>query len=176
MRNSNILRAFIIVIVWIAIGKTHAQTIDESLELMVSVAKQELNAPPPSQFDPLALNAKLVWSENREQVAVVMKVSLLTDWHVYAAVSRKSPFIATKVKLILPDEGFTPLGEWEEPIAESYDEEASVYKGEELFFVRYFEVDKDSKADDKLKCGLYYQACDPNKCFPPKTKMVDLIK
>ena len=168
------LKVFIVTIGWTMTSKISAQSIDASLELMVAVAKQELNTPSTTRFDPLALNARLVWSEKKDQVAIVMKVSMLTDWHVYATVSRKSPFIPTEIKLTLPEEGLTPLGEWEKPYAERYNEQASIYRGDELYFIRYYQANKNLKLEGKAKCGLYYQACDPNKCFPPKTKMVDL--
>jgi len=174
MMNNILLKVSIVISALLMANKIPAQSIDGSLELKVAVAKQKLNTSSPTRLDPLALNAKLVWSDNNDQLAIVMKVSLLTDWHVYSSVSRKSPFIATEIKLALPEEGLMPLGEWEKPYAESYNEQASVYRGDELFFVRYYGVARNLRLDGKLKCGLYYQACDPYKCFPPKTKMVDL--
>lgn len=174
MIRSSFLRVAVSVFGWLLIGKTHAQTIDESLVLMVAMAKQELNTPDPTRFDPVALNARLVWSEDKGQLAIVMKVNLLADWHIYASVSKKSPFIPTQIKLMLPGQGLTPLGEWEKPYEESYDEDANVYVGEELLFVRYYKVDKNVNFVDNARCGLYYQACDPFKCLPPRTKVVVL--
>jgi hypothetical protein len=37
------------------------------------------------------------------------------------------------------------------------------------------EIDAASlKAGMVIKCGLYYQVCDNNKCFPPKRELVEL--
>ncbi|AUP80514.1 protein-disulfide reductase DsbD family protein [Flavivirga eckloniae] len=169
----NLFNAFFITLALTNVG---AQTIDESLELMVSVAKQDLETPSPTRFDPLQLNGAIVWSENKKQLAVVMKVELLTDWHIYASVTKKSAFIATKIKTKFPEKGLVPLTDWEKPNEEAYNKSSSVYIGDQLFFIRYYKVDQTFNASTSLKCGLYYQACDPFKCMPPKTKMIDLIK
>ena len=98
-------------------GKLYAQSIDESLELMAYVAGQELDVALPTQHDPVKLNATVVFAENRKQLAIVMKINLLSNWHIYSDVNNESPFIPTEVEVNLPDEGLIPLGDWEKPPA-----------------------------------------------------------
>ena len=151
-----------------------AQVIDESLQLKASVAFNEIEIPEPNRFDPLGLNAKIVWSENKEQCAIILKVELLTDWHIYASVTSASPFIPTEIELELPEKGVISISEWELPESEYYNEDCMVFVGEELHFIKYFKVEKGTVLNGNIKCGLYYQACDPYKCIQPQTKMVSI--
>ena len=153
----------------------YAQCIDESLELMVYVAGEELDVELPTQQDPVKLNATVVFSENKEQLAIVMKVNILSNWHIYSDVNSKSPFIPTRIEMEIPNDGLIPLREWEKPLAKKYDDNTQIYEGEDLLFIRYYKVGELLKFDTTWKCGLYYQACDPFKCHRPETKMIDLV-
>lgn len=151
-----------------------AQTekINSNLELMVEMEQMDMITSTPTALDPLRLNAKVVWSEDKAQLAVVIKANLLQNWQIYAFASDKSAYITTELKFESPN-GLSPLGEWQKPKAKYYSDDVTIYKGE-VIFTRYYKVSKVFNSDKPIKCGLYYQACDPNQCFPPKTKMLDL--
>ena len=146
--------------------------IDADLELMVEMAQLELSTSQPTALEPLALNAKIVPSENKQQFAVIMKATLLQNWQIYAHAADNTAYITTSLKLTMP-EGVKAISEWIKPEAEYYTKDISVYKGE-VSFVRYFERNEQQSANTTIKCGLHYQACDKSMCFPPKTKMIDL--
>ena len=144
-----------------------------SPELMQKVkrASARLLIPEPNDMDPVTLNATLVWSADKSQLAVVMKVDVLTTWHIYAHVPRTQPYIASELELDLC-KGVSPIGSWEKPSSKPYDEGIYVYDGE-LIFVQYCSVASSARSG-KISCGLYYQTCDVNKCFPPQTKSKQL--
>jgi hypothetical protein len=64
--------------------------------------------------------------------------------------------------------------EWQSSAGIPYpgDDGLFVYEGKVTFSVG---IDcSGAKAGSVIKCGLYYQACDINKCFPPKKKFIYL--
>lgn len=107
-----------------------AQTekINSDLEMMVEMEQMDLATSKPTALDPLRLNAKVVWSEDKAQLAIVMKANLLQNWQIYAFASDKSAYITTELKLELP-EGLSPIGEWQKPKAKYYSDEVTIYKG-----------------------------------------------
>ena len=127
----------------------------------------------PSVLDPLALNAKIVWSVKKDQLAIILKANLLENWHIYAHTEKESPFIMTELRSTLP-EGLSPIGELIKSDPFNFSEGVYVYE-EELFYISFFEVNQELLKDtDVIKYGLFYQACDDFQCFPPVAKMLDL--
>lgn len=120
-----------------------------------------------NELDPLSLNARIVWSKDKSQLAVVMKANLLHGWHIYAYVPKTQPYITSELELELP-KGIKTVGEWIKPLDEAYNDGVYIYHGE-LIFIQYCSVNNYNKGD-LIKCGLYYQTCDLNKCYPPETK------
>lgn len=144
--------------------------VDEKLEEKAFEAYESIHINKPSGTDPLSLGANFVWGKDKETLAIVMKVDLADEWHIYAKQRGTSAFVMTEIKTELP-KGMEQIGEWTKPDAHHYSKELDVYEGE-LLFIGYFKV--NSGQANKGKVGLYYQTCDPNQCFPPKTKMIDL--
>lgn len=118
-------------------------------------------------MEPVSVGATLVWSDDKTQIAIVMKASIEFDWHIYAYVSETQPYTATKLKLDLP-KGISTIGEWDLPYSEPYDDGVYVYYGEPVF-IQYCAVGRYAE-NSKIICGIYYQTCDRHKCFPPETK------
>jgi hypothetical protein len=127
----------------------------------------------PTTKDPVVVSAELVAGNDKNMMEVVIDATILKGWHLYAYVSKDDPFIVTEALLELP-EGATK-GEWKIPAGVSYlgNNEIFIYENKASFKIP---VDcTNLKAGAILKCGLYYQVCDINKCYPPKKKMVSLV-
>ncbi len=137
----------------------------------VETVSNELHIDDPNPMNPLALNATIVWSDDRTQLAIVMKAILLEQWHIYAYVPDTQPYIESEVRLELPD-GIVPIKDWEEPNSIPYDDGIYIYE-DECIFVQYCSVNSFKKGD-KIISELYYQTCDIHKCFPPETKTISM--
>ncbi|WP_282135772.1 protein-disulfide reductase DsbD domain-containing protein [Seonamhaeicola maritimus] len=146
-----------------------AQTtkVSEDLKKKVEAASSELFTSPTNPMDPVAVNSTLVWSDDKTQVAVILKANIADEWHIYAYVPETQPYIASKLELELPA-GVKAMGEWEKPYSEPYGDDIYVYHGTPVF-VQYCSVGEFTKGAE-INCGLYYQTCDLRKCFPPQSK------
>jgi len=117
--------------------------------------------------DPVAVSAKL------ENGRLIVDADILKGWHIYAYVSKDNPFIQTEMLLDLP-EGAVSDKQWQSSAGLPLEgtEGVFVYEGKVRFSVP---VDCGKvKPGATLRCGIYYQACDKTKCFPPKKKTVDV--
>ncbi|GAA3617499.1 protein-disulfide reductase DsbD family protein [Flavivirga amylovorans] len=137
------------------------------LNKKVETASSELSTSPTNPVNPVSINATLVWSDDKSQLAIIQKVNIADEWHIYAYVPENQPYIASKLKLKLPG-GIKTIGDWETPYSEPYGDGIYVYHGT-LVFVQYCSVGNYTKAAE-ISCGLFYQTCDRYKCFPPKNK------
>jgi len=146
-------------------------TIMPDLLNKVEQASNQAGDNQPHEMDPLALNASIIWSEDKSQLAIVMKVNLLKGWHIYAYVPETQPYIASELKLTLPD-GITAISKWKKPYNSPYEKGIFIYEGN-FVFVQYCSV-ANYKKGDVISSGLYYQTCDIHKCFPPETKTEQL--
>ena len=142
---------------------------DINLDLIEKVKKvsSELITPPSTPIDPVTVNTAFVWSKDKKQIAIVLKATIAEGWHIYEYVPKNQPYISSKLELKLPV-ALKTIGEWQKPFGEPYGDGIYVYQGSKIF-VQYCLVD-DYNKDLKIDCGLYYQACDLRKCFPPRTK------
>lgn len=130
-------------------------------------------AVPPTAADPVAVSARLEAGPGKDKKVLVIDADILKGWHIYAYVSRESPFIQTEMLLDLP-EGATSDKDWQStagvPLPGS--DGIFVYEGKVRFKVM---VDCSRvKPGTAIKCGLYYQVCDNTKCFPPRRKTLDV--
>jgi hypothetical protein len=127
--------------------------------------------PAPDLQSPVLVNAKAVWSEDKKQLAVIMKVEVLDNWHIYAYVPPDQPYIESELRLSSL-QGLTPLEQWETPIPYPYADGIFIYKGS-LLFIRYFSV--STPVENKtVEVGLYYQTCNISECLPPELEMIKL--
>ncbi|WP_405291757.1 hypothetical protein [Algibacter sp. Ld11] len=164
----------LIILLFITSGIGWAQKTEILPDLInkVELASNTLEEAKPNHMDPLALKATLVWSEDKSQLAIIMKATLLEGWHIYAYVPETQPYIATDMRLILP-KGITKIKDWENPYSTPYENGIYIYEGS-IVFVQYCSVNSFNK-DDVITSGLYYQTCDIRKCFPPETKTISLV-
>ncbi|WP_299671868.1 protein-disulfide reductase DsbD domain-containing protein [uncultured Polaribacter sp.] len=153
------------------LGWAQTEKVSSALKEKAENAGMEIVNKETNPMDPVSVGATLVWSEDKTQIAIVLKASIAFNWHIYAYVSDTQPYISTKLKLDLP-EGISPIGEWKLPYSEPYDDGVYVYYGEPVF-IQYCAINSAVK-NSKISCGLYYQTCDRYKCFPPETKTKEL--
>ena len=147
------------------------EKVEDELRKKVEEAAAGLDVPAPDPFSPVSVKAGTVWSDDKKQLALIMKVEVLENWHIYALVPPDQPYIQSELRLLPPD-GLTPLEKWETPVPYAYGDGIFVYKGS-LLFIHYFSVKKT--VDNKtLEAGLYYQTCDFNQCLPPELEMIKL--
>lgn len=127
----------------------------------------------PTANDPVAVSAKLVYSEDKKKADLVISATLLKGWHIYALVPEDSPFIVTEPKLELPD-GVKVVKDWETSAALPFADNKGVFVFEDK---ASFKVTIDCaavKPGTVIKCGLFYQTCNDNKCLQPTTKMLEI--
>lgn len=168
--NKSILVYFIIFSsINLALGQPDG--IQKDLVIKANETAKKMITDRPLVSDPVMFNAQLVWRDDKKQVAVVMKVDVHYDWHIYAIVPPTQPYITSKLILDLPT-GVSPIGKWEKPSVYPSSDDIYVYKGE-LVFIHYLSVDETIR-DGKLNCGIYYQTCDERQCLPPQSKTLKL--
>jgi hypothetical protein len=166
----NILLVLAMVLSFSALAQE--KEIPSELISRVEQVADQLELVSPNQENPVSVKSQLVWSEARDQFAVIIKAKTFTKWHIYAYASENSPFITTKVKFENP-EGTVAMGEWNTPDPKPYTDGVYIYEGD-LLFTRYFKVEEGFDESQVLKAGLYYQACDPYQCLPPRTQLFEL--
>lgn len=127
----------------------------------------------PTAEDPVAVSAKLEYSNDKSNAELVINASILKGWHTYAYVPKDSPFIITETKLELPD-GMTADKDWQITAAIPYTGYDGVYIFEDkvTFKIRLNCI--DVKPGATIKCGLSYQTCDATKCYPPTEKNLEI--
>lgn len=132
---------------------------------------EKADLPVADAAEPVTLSAKLVGIAHKKQL--VLHVSIIKGWHIYAYVPDNSPFIQSQAFLELP-QGVKATADWQNPsgIPFAGNDGVFIYEGE-VNFMTTIDTSK-LKPGDTIKCGLYYQACDKNKCFPPTRKVVDI--
>lgn len=148
------------------------KSIAPALEAQVQKIAETMSVDQPLLRDPVALNAKIVWGKDRKQFAVVMKVRVLRDWHIYAHVPNTQPYIETELKVNLP-KGVSGISDWQKPNAYPSSDGVFVYEGN-LIFIKYFSAENITE-NTEITVGLYYQTCDLKQCLPPNTKMKKLL-
>ena len=161
------LIVFLFFISVVNFGWAQKSTVLPGFKQNVEAFANKLEAFECNELDPLSLNASIVWSKDKSQLAIVMKANLLYGWHIYAYVPKTQPYITSELELELP-KGITPIGDWIKPLDEAYDGGVYIYHGQ-LIFIQYCTVNSYNNGDT-ITSGLYYQTCDLNKCYPPETK------
>ena len=143
----------------------------DDLRKKAQKAATGLHVPAPDLRSPVSMNARTIWSDDKKQLAVIMKVEVLYNWHIYAYVPAGEPYIVSEPRLSAPA-GLTPLEKWETPIPYPYADGIFIYKGS-LLFIRYFSV-KKAVENKIVEVGLYYQTCNMSECLPPELEMIKL--
>lgn len=140
-----------------------------------------VNVAEPTNLDPVATGAAIVSRYARNGVATAYRGDVVTllvrmrvaeTWHTYDKVPAGSALKATAIDVKLPD-GLRFVGDWKTPPAKASGEAGTtIYEGD-LLFTR--DVLVTAKAASLAVAGtLQFQACDPERCQPPKTEPVSL--
>ena len=125
----------------------------------------------PTRTDPVVVSATLVDEANGKK-QVVVKAEILQGWHIYAYVPKDSPFITTQPIIELPN-GITS-SEWQTSAGVPFTGGEGMFVWEGIATFKTEISAASLKAGMVVKCGLYYQVCDNNKCFPPKRKIIEI--
>ena len=148
-----------------------SQEVKDDLRKKAREAAKGLTVLVPHSHSPVSVNAKSVWSEDKKQLAVILKVEVLDEWHIYAYVPPDQPYIQSELRL-LPPEQLVALDKWETPIPYPYADGIFIYKGS-LVFIRYFSVTKPVE-NLTVEVGLYFQTCNFSECLPPELEMIKI--
>ena len=100
---------------------------------------------------------------------IVVKIKIHPGYHIYARVAKSDPFIATEVKIDLP-EGIEPVGELQRPAGRVYNQAGTMVYEKEAVFRQ--EITGEAEAD--LVCHVCYQCCDDTICMTPTEKKIVL--
>lgn len=133
--------------------------------------KTAANTTVPTRADPVIVTATLVGLEGGKK-QVVVNADILQGWHIYAYVPKDSPFIVTEPVIELP-KGIKNT-EWKSSAGVPFTGGEGMFVWENKATFKTEVTAKSLKPGTIIKCGLYYQVCDNNKCFPPKRKLVEL--
>ena len=134
---------------------------------------QTTQVQPPTLSDPVSVSAELVYGKDKNMAEVILHADILKGWHIYAFLPKDSPFIQTETILELP-EGAVAKNEWETSAASPFpgSNGTFVFEGKTTFKVA---LNLSAvKPGAVIKCGIFYQTCDENKCLQPTRKLVDL--
>jgi hypothetical protein len=127
----------------------------------------------PTIADPVVVTAQLIEGSKPGKKEIVIAAAILKGWHIYAYVPSDSPFIQTQTILQLP-QGKGDNAEWQSSAGIPYPGSDGMFVYEDKVNFKT-EVDVSAlKPGSVINCGLYYQVCDKNKCFPPRRKIVEL--
>ena len=132
-----------------------------------------------SRQDPVQVSAMLIpaQAEPGETVVVVQKIRIHPNWHIYAYVPKTQPFIVTQWKLDMGDDLFA-VDRWSgfEPTPYKRVPGIEVYKStsDMVFYRELMLSDDPEESDVEVNVGILYQACDPEICLPPVTKLKEL--
>lgn len=149
--------------------RIHAQS---GFDARIAEAAKTLTCPAPNDRNPVSLNAQLL--QEKDSIAIIVKVVIAPGWHIYQYVPSSLPYIVIGHILELP-ETVRASGSWIEPRPTSYanDPGVLVYENEAVFIQKAVKS-AAAKAGNPIRTGLFYQTCDLRQCLPPDEKMVDL--
>jgi hypothetical protein len=155
------------------IVNTYGQAAASATETAGNLAPKKTAVSEPTRNDPVAVSARLIYGQEKNLAELVIDASILKGWHIYAYVSKDSPFIQTETLMELP-EGVTAQKEWETSAATPFpgNEGTFVFEGKASFKMAVNLA--AAKPGAVIKCGLFYQTCDENKCLQPTKKMVEV--
>ncbi|AYL93882.1 protein-disulfide reductase DsbD domain-containing protein [Mucilaginibacter celer] len=125
----------------------------------------------PTRADPVVVTATLVDMQGGKK-QVVVNADILQGWHIYAYVPKDSPFIITEPVIELP-KGIKNTA-WQSSAGVPFTGGEGMFVWEDKATFKTEINAKSLKPGTTIKCGLYYQVCDNNKCFPPKRKLIEL--
>jgi len=139
----------------------------------VPKAMQTTQVQAPTLSDPVSFSAELVYGEDKTTAEVILHADILKGWHIYAFLPKDSPFIQTETILELP-EGAVAKNEWETSAASPFpgSNGTFVFEGKTTFKVALNLA--SVKPGAVIKCGIFYQTCDENKCLQPTRKVIAL--
>lgn len=153
-------------------GKALNQTLPTLLDKKINEAIAELICEPPTEQDPVSLNATVV--STGDSLAVILKARMAPGWHIYQLVPPHMPYVAADPIFSLPGEVEVP-DKWQtsDPIPSPTDRGVLIHE-DEAWFVLKMPVLNQFDGPLDAKTGLYYQTCDHRQCLPPVEKTIDI--
>jgi DsbC/DsbD-like thiol-disulfide interchange protein len=141
------------------------------LDAKIRERAKQMICPVPDESDPVTLNAQCV--NDRDSIAIIVKVTIAPGWHIYAYVPSSQPYIAIDQILQLP-ENIKATGEWVKTEAETSSDDPGVlvYENEAVFIHKAVKLSQGSTG--VIRAGLYFQTCNLRQCLPPKERTFEL--
>ncbi|MDR2283878.1 MAG: hypothetical protein LBE37_11745 [Sphingobacterium sp.] len=156
-----------LILFFVLVPYTRSQSI---LDQKIAMAITMLPCDEPTERDPVALKATLV-SEG-DSLAVIVKVRMAPEWHIYQYVPDNAPYVQLENLLTLP-QGLVKSGAWKcsDPIGYVSDPNVLIHE-EGAWFVQ--KVVGKAEKGSLISTGLYYQTCDHKQCLPPVEVKLEL--
>lgn len=125
----------------------------------------------PQPTDPLSIGTAILKDKVSDSVAVIVKASIYSGWHIYAFVPEDMPYIVT-LPILRTSSGEEIQVEWikSAPQPSLTDKGVLVYENKASFLCFL----KKGTPTEGLQAALSYQACDVHQCLPPKEKTMSL--
>lgn len=141
-----------------------------ALDQKIAKAIANTNCEEPTERDPVTLRGFLV-SEG-DSLAVVVKVRMAPEWHIYQYVPSNSPYVQLDNILTLP-KGLVKVGKWQfsKPMRYVADPNVLIHE-ENAWFVH--KIAGHAEKGSSIGTGLYYQTCDHRQCLPPIEVKINL--
>jgi hypothetical protein len=127
----------------------------------------------PIASDPVKISFKLVKSVNSKAVKLIVTAKILAGWHIYAYVPNESPFVQSKLKLVI--NGRSLKAKWQSTPGIALNASPQTFVFENVAEFSTVIPEGSARIGNKISCGLYYQVCNDNKCFPPQEKNLQVI-
>ncbi|RXM48393.1 hypothetical protein BOW55_06305 [Flavobacterium sp. YO12] len=124
-----------------------------------------------NDLNPVTVNADIVWSEDKSQLAIILKASINPGWHTYAFVPDTEPYVAAEAQFTVPN-GYLKHDKVEASPSKPYENGVYIYE-DQSYFIQYCKVEQPAKG--VVSAGLYFQVCDARKCFPPVLLSKEII-
>jgi len=145
----------------------------KTAEVVQIKVPEKVKTQEPTLNDPVAVSASLSYSGDKKTAKLVIDAAILKGWHIYAYLPKDSPFIITETILELP-QGASIQKEWETSAAIPYPGNDGIFMFEgKATFSTVLNV-ATVKPGSVIKCGLFYQTCDENKCLQPTRKVIEV--
>jgi hypothetical protein len=127
----------------------------------------------PREQNPVAVNTLLVKDKSSDMMAVIIKVHIMTGWHIYSIVPATHHYINTEFILELPT-GVEKAGDWIKAESRTSEEKGVYIYENEGIFIHYLKAADNQDHERVIETGLYYQCCNYSVCKPPAERLFKL--
>ena len=168
-----LMGAMVLTHVGCASTNTHTDDRDATPELSLADAVRALHVPAPTLDVPARFAASVAPTSSAvgSNATLIVKVSILPGWHIYADVPFGQPYAVTSLQIGSHPEAVQSVGDWQLPEAHPSltSPDMLEYIGTAVF-THALAIDQENIADDDvITVTIGFQACDMTGCLPPQT-------